>query len=72
MPKKSWACIAAVRALLARDDLTHEQRQTAEFVLSELQKLSHVKKLTQRDISRCVGQIAEKLIDSFAKIDKSH
>jgi hypothetical protein len=62
-----WACIADVKALLARDDLTPEQRQTAEFVLSHLRKLARMKKPTQREISRCVGEITEKLIRAFAK-----
>ncbi len=72
MKSKTWACIASLRALLARNDLTHEQRQAAEFALLHLKRLARVKKLTQRDVTRCVGEITEKLLNAYARFDDSH
>jgi hypothetical protein len=72
MKSKRWVCIASLQALLARNDLTHEQRQAAEYALLHLRKLARMKKLNPRDVTRCVGEITEKLLEAFARFDDSH
>lgn len=61
------ACIADLRALLARSDIGPEQRKDVEAAIEHLRRLRRKPDATMVDVYRCVRGVASRLIKAFVK-----
>ncbi len=63
--KELNASIAALRALLARDDIRPEQQKNVEAAIEHLKRLRRRPDAKMPDVYRCVRQVADRLISAF-------
>jgi len=61
------ATIAELESLVARSDVSPDQKKHVEKALEELKRLRRKPKFTQEDVFRCVRKVAESLLDAFRK-----
>ena len=59
--------IAQLEALVARSDISPDQKKHVEKALEELKRLRRKPKFTQEDVFYCVRKVAEGLLNAFRK-----
>jgi hypothetical protein len=65
--KELNACTAALKALLAGNDIRPEQRRDVEAAIEELRRLRRKRDASQSEVYGCVRRITERLIKAFFK-----
>jgi hypothetical protein len=61
------ACIAALTAVLARDDIGAEQKRLVAKAIDRIKRCRRKPGLTSAEVFRCVREVAEALLEAFRK-----
>lgn len=61
------ACIAALNAVLARNDVGAEQKRSVAKAIDRIKRCRRKPHLTGWEVFRCVREVADALLDAFGK-----
>lgn len=59
------ASIALLQALLAKTDVSPEQKDAVKKSIAQLKRLSRKRELTREEVFRCIREVSERLLKAF-------